>query len=129
MASYAFSWYAYEESMDQSQEKLNTYAAFWPYYLKEHSKPATMWMHALGTLLGALVFFIFVATGRWEGLLICPVIGYGFAWYSHFVIQKNKPATFQYPLWSFISDWRLMCAFISWSYTSGDGEVSLRKNA
>jgi hypothetical protein len=48
------------------------------------------------------------------------VVGYAFAWFAHFVIEKNKPASFRYPLWSFISDFKMM-----WYMILGrmDGEV------
>jgi hypothetical protein len=41
-----------------------------------------------------------------------PVIGYGFAWVGHFFFEKNKPATFQYPFWSLISDFKLFFELI-----------------
>ena len=42
-----------------------------------------------------------------SALLLAPVVGYGFAWIGHFVFEKNKPATFQRPLYSFLGDWAM----------------------
>ena len=39
----------------------------------------------------------------WYFALI-PLVAYGFAWIGHFFFEKNKPATFQYPLYSLGSD-------------------------
>ncbi|HRN93961.1 MAG TPA: DUF962 domain-containing protein [Chitinophagales bacterium] len=84
-----------------------TYKSFWefyPYYLTEHSRPATRTLHFIGT---ALVIFCFVgAFALSNGWLffILPFCGYGFAWVGHFFLEKNKPATFQYPLYSLGSD-------------------------
>ena len=38
-------------------------------------------------------------------LLAIPLAGYGFAWVGHFAFEKNRPATFTYPAWSFMGDW------------------------
>lgn len=90
------------------QPRIATYAEFWPFYLREHSKPATKTFHVVGTLLGVASAGFFVASGRTACLPVSLVIAYGLAWYSHFFIQKNRPATFKYPLWSLVSDFRMI---------------------
>jgi hypothetical protein len=90
-----------------------TYAEFWPFYLREHAKPATRAMHYAGTISSALLLVWAIATQSWWWLLAVPFLGYGFAWISHFTIEKNKPATFQAPFWSFISDYRMCGLFLT----------------
>jgi hypothetical protein len=88
--------------------ELQSFEEFFPYYVGEHSKSATRWMHFAGTHLGAAAGVTAVATGRWAGLAAFPVIAYGMAWFSHFVIEGNKPATFGHPLWSLRGDGRML---------------------
>ena len=92
-------------------QRLTTFAQFWPFYVSEHSRPATRALHFAGTTLvvGALVAAAALRSAWW--LLAAPVLGYGPAWVAHFFIEKNRPATFTYPLWSLRGDlrmWRLM---------------------
>ena len=87
-------------------KKLSTYSAFWPYYLREHSKAATRGWHYLGTSLSLVCGGLGLAGNQWW-FLAMPFSGYMFAWASHFFIEKNKPATFMYPAWSLISDFRM----------------------
>lgn len=89
-------------------KELNSFQEFWPYYLSEHSKPETRAIHALGTTVGTACAIALVATGKWRFLPLALIPGYGAAWLSHFLIEKNKPATFQHPLWSFISDYKML---------------------
>ena len=91
-----------------AEERIETYAEFWDFYVAEHSQPATRLLHFVGTSLGLVVLVWVIRTGNWLYLPVCFVVGYAFAWFSHFVIEKNKPATFKYPLWSFISDYKMM---------------------
>ena len=88
--------------------RIESYEQFFDFYLQQHSDPRNRLLHAIGTTLGvAIVVWAFVSGHLWWALLFFPV-GYGFAWTGHFVLEKNKPATFGYPFWSFISDFRML---------------------
>lgn len=91
-----------------AEERIETYAAFWDFYVAEHKQPATRLLHFIGTSLGLILLFWFIKKGAYLYIPLCFVVGYAFAWFSHFVIEKNKPATFKYPFWSFISDYKMM---------------------
>ncbi len=83
---------------------ISTYRDFWPYYLQEHARPATRNLHFLGTGLALACLLAALATGKsWLGL-VALLAGYGPAWIAHFFVEKNRPATFTYPLWSLVSD-------------------------
>jgi hypothetical protein len=82
-----------------------SYAQFYEYYLTQHTNPVCRTLHFIGTSLGLCVFAASVATQWWWGLIVGLVIGYAFAWVGHFGFEKNKPASFGHPLWSFASDW------------------------
>lgn len=87
---------------------ITDYSEFWDFYVREHSKPLTRLLHFIGTLLGIALLFFFAARGQWYYFPVFFVVGYAFAWFAHFVIEKNRPATFKYPLWSLISDFRMV---------------------
>ena len=87
---------------------IKTYEEFWDHYVLEHSHPMTRYLHFVGTALGMVMLVWFLRSGSYLYIPFCFVVGYGFSWFSHFYIEKNKPASFQYPVWSFISDYKMM---------------------
>src|SRR5688572_16100251 len=88
-------------------DRIQSFDEFWPYYLGEHRLAATRWMHFAGSTLALMLTVSSVATQTWLGLIAVPFCGYAFAWFSHFFIEKNKPASFKYPLWSLAADWKM----------------------
>ncbi|MFY0545409.1 Mpo1-like protein [Brevibacillus sp. H7] len=89
-----------------AKPSFRSFADFWPFYLAQHSKPVTRRYHFIGT---SMVFLCLLAAifWQWWAVLLAPIIAYGFAWYSHFFIEGNKPATFGHPLWSLGADFRM----------------------
>lgn len=84
--------------------QFNTFAEFYPYYLSEHSNSTCRRLHFIGTSLVILVFVMALVVGSWWLWVALPVAGYGFAWVGHFFFEKNRPATFQHPLYSLFGD-------------------------
>lgn len=84
-----------------------TFSDFWPYYLAEHRRPATRFVHLLATLAWLGLLVAAVAMRAWWMLALIPVVAYGLAWFSHFFIERNRPATFKYPLFSLLADHRM----------------------
>lgn len=93
--------------------RIRSYAEFWPYYLREHGRRATRAWHFLGSTLVCLCLALFVTGQGWGWLIGVPVAGYGPAWFAHFFVEHNKPATFRYPFWSLVSDARMYGLWLS----------------
>ncbi len=85
-------------------ETFRSFGEFYPYYLSEHRDSTCRRLHFVGTALVIVLFVYALTTGQWVWLWLLPIVGYGFAWVGHFFFEKNKPATFQYPLYSLIGD-------------------------
>lgn len=83
-----------------------TFADFYPYYLSEHQNRTCRLLHVVGSTL-VLIEIALLVMGVWTGWawLFLPLTGYGFAWVGHFFFERNRPATFTYPLWSLMGDW------------------------
>lgn len=92
--------------------EFKSFAEFWPYYLNEHSKSVTRLLHGLGSLTAIGVVVFVIAIGKWWLFPLALVPGYGLAWIGHFFIEKNRPATFTYPLWSFMGDWKMLALML-----------------
>ena len=87
--------------------RITSFEEFWPYYVREHSTAGCRALHFIGSALGIVCLATTFVTGNLWLILLGLVLGYGFAWIGHFFIEHNKPATFQYPLWSFRADWKM----------------------
>jgi hypothetical protein len=87
-----------------SESRFTSFREFYPFYLQEHSNKTCRRLHFIGTSLVLALLAAVVITGNWVWLWAFPVIGYGFAWIGHYVYEKNRPATFKYPLYSFMGD-------------------------
>ena len=94
--------------------RFRTFEQFWPHYLREHSHPRTRALHFAGTTFGGLMVLAWIATGS-EGYLVASLVGsYGLAWFSHFFVESNQPATFLNPAWSLRADLRMY-----WKWVTG----------
>jgi hypothetical protein len=90
------------------ETRFKSFEEFWPYYVGEHKKKSTRVMHFVGTTAAMACLAGGLLTKRRWLLAVAPFAGYGPAWISHFFIEKNRPATFTYPLWSLKAD------FVMW---------------
>ncbi|WLH11337.1 DUF962 domain-containing protein [Pseudomonas hefeiensis] len=88
----------------ENTRRFNTFAEFYPYYLNEHNNSTCRRLHFIGTSLVILIFALALIIGNGWWLIALPFAGYGFAWVGHFFFEKNRPATFQHPLYSLFGD-------------------------
>jgi hypothetical protein len=86
---------------------MRTFAEFWPYYVREHSHRGNRYLHFIGTLSAIVLAVALVVMGWWWLAFALPVVGYGFAWVGHFLVERNRPATFRHPLWSLLGDFKM----------------------
>ncbi|SDZ04185.1 hypothetical protein SAMN04487939_11331 [Lysobacter sp. yr284] len=86
-------------------QRFQTFREFYPFYLSEHSNRTSRRLHFIGSCGVLALLALAIAQGRPWLLLAALVCGYGFAWVGHFFFEKNRPATFKHPLYSFAGDW------------------------
>ena len=91
----------------------DSYHEFWPFYLQQHSKHDTRLWHIVGTGAASVLLVAAVVSFSYELFLGAVLTGYGPAWVAHFAIEKNRPATFRYPVWSLVSDYRMAAAWLT----------------
>ncbi len=91
--------------MNDKSQQFTSFKDFYPYYLAEHSDITCRRLHVIGSALVLLVLIVALLKKQYMLLWSLPLIGYGFAWIGHFFYEKNRPATFQYPFYSFMGDW------------------------
>lgn len=90
------------------ESRFKSFNEFYPFYLTEHSNKTNRILHFIGTSISITLFVYALLTQRFSLIWICFLFGYAFAWVGHFIFEKNRPATFKYPLYSFKAD------FVMW---------------
>lgn len=90
-----------------------TFSEFWPHYVLAHRHPATRIFHLAGTLLGWAIFLAAIFLLRPWLLLAALAVPYALAWFSHFFIERNRPATFGHPLWSWLADQKMVAMVLA----------------
>lgn len=86
-------------------KSIKSFAEFYPLYLREHSNRTCRRLHFVGSTLALLCLATAIATATPGWIVAGLLCGYGFAWIGHFGFEKNKPASFKRPLYSFMGDW------------------------
>ncbi|MES2909954.1 MAG: Mpo1-like protein [Pseudomonadota bacterium] len=84
-----------------------SFAEFYPFYLTEHSDLTCRRLHFVGSTLTLACVVALVVTRNPLWILAALLCGYGFAWVGHFGFEKNRPASFKRPLYSFMGDWAM----------------------
>ena len=87
--------------------QIESFSDFWPYYVRAHSQSRTRILHATGSVLSVILLGVAFAVSLWF-LFAVPLVGYAFAWYSHFFVEHNTPATFGHPFYSLVADYRML---------------------
>jgi hypothetical protein len=90
-----------------TEREFRSFQEFWPFYVQEHANATNRRLHWIGTAIVIAFAITAAARGEWLWLLLMPLAGYSFAWIGHFVVQKNRPATFKHPLWSLFGDFKM----------------------
>ena len=100
--------------------EIRTFADFWPFYVRAHSRLRTRILHAIGSTLALICIALGITVNPWF-FLAAPVIGYAFAWYGHFFVEHNKPATFGHPFYSLAADYVMLFKMLTGQM---DGDVA-----
>lgn len=93
--------------------KIRTYREFWPYYLDQHRHASTRLIHFVGVTSFFTLIGLAIAQAEPWFVLAAFLVFYGPAWVAHFVVERNRPATWSYPLWSFVSDIRMSALWVA----------------
>jgi len=107
----------------ETAKKYNSFKEFYPFYLSQHADLTCRRLHFIGSFFVLVVIAIAVIKAKPMLLLLLPVIGYGFAWVGHFGYEKNKPATFTYPIYSLMGDWVMF-----WQILKGEISITHTKS-
>jgi len=106
----------------EKYKKYKSFRSFYPYYLTEHADGKNRMLHFTGTGILIACLVAGIVTGKWWFFVLIPLVGYGFAWVGHYFIEKNRPATFTYPLYSLASDFVMF-----WHILTGQINSKLRE--
>ncbi len=86
-------------------KKYQTFAEFYPFYLSQHQNKVCRTLHYIGSAIAFCCILFGIITGAYTFIGLAILVGYAFAWIGHYFFEKNRPATFTYPFYSFLGDW------------------------
>ena len=112
----------------ENPQRYETYKDFFPFYLREHSKKNTRILHYIGTIGYQALLWSLIITQNYYFIPLILIAGYGPAWVAHFFIEKNKPATFKYPLWSLIGDHHMVYLMLTGQLKKALGSAGVSNN-
>ena len=104
------------------EKRIQTFREFYPYYLSQHQNPICRGLHFIGTAIVIALAIIALLTFNWKLLFFIPIAGYGFAWIGHAFFEKNKPATFTYPLYSLMGDFKMFFELLTFKISFNDNK-------
>ena len=100
--------------MEKTHPRIQSFEEFWPFYLSQHQNHTCRTLHYIGTITGLICASYILATHQpWPLIFICFIPAYLCAWIGHFFFEKNVPATFTYPMWSFKADFKMVYCFLT----------------
>ena len=109
--------------MEKTHPPIQNFEAFWSFYLSQHQNKTCRILHYFGTIIGIIIVsYILVTHQPWPLIFLSLIPSYSCAWIGHFVFEKNVPATFTYPMWSFKADFKMLYCFMT-----GKLETELKK--
>ena len=91
-----------------SSTKFTSFKKFYPYYLSEHKNKINKLLHVIGSLFALFFLSVNIFLREYHLIPLSLLFGYFFAWVGHFIFEKNKPATFKYPIYSLMGDWVML---------------------
>ena len=97
----------------RAMSKPDTFAEFWSFYVLAHQQLATRIFHTIGTLAGWSLLAAAIILHRPWLILLAILVPYAFAWFSHFFVEHNRPATFGHPLWSWLADQKMVAMVLA----------------
>jgi hypothetical protein len=97
-----------EPGTARGEQRFSSFAEFYPFYLGEHADRTCRRLHFVGSMVGLLCLAMLAVTGNPWWLALGLVAGYAFAWIGHAVFERNRPATFRHPFYSFVGDWAMV---------------------
>lgn len=86
----------------------SNFKEFYPFYLSQHKNKVDRCLHYFGSINAIVLLAYFIFTKSYSLIPLVLIQGYLFAWIGHFVFEKNIPATFKYPRYSFMGDWCML---------------------
>jgi len=96
-----------------NDSRIANFQAFFAYYLRQHDHPLCRALHYVGTTAATLLLPAALILGNWGLAVLAPVAGYGLAWIGHFAFERNRPATFKYPVWSLMADYYMLALAVT----------------